>query len=684
MNYAPKNIRNIAILGHQSSGKTTLTEALAYKAGLIDKQGSIEAKNTISDYLDEEKKRLSSIQTSIVPIEKDGYKLNLLDLPGNDDFVYEILGVTRLIKGAVLVIDASKGVQNGTVKHFNMLKKRGVPIFIFVNKMDKENVNFDELFEEICAKLGGKKCIPFSYPIGRKENFDGFVNVVELKAQKYNGVTCEDDVIYEDKRAKIFELHNTLCEAVATTDDSLLEKFFSGETLTKEEIKTGLRTGVLEADLYPVLVGSASKDIGILTLLNMLIDYFPSPADLKPYQAIDEKGNEIDIKTDVNEPTTLYVFKNTYSTYQGLTSIFKVNSGSVKLGDTLYCPNINETVRITSLFSVCGNKFTPVEEVSAGDIGAFNKLDMIRLGYTLCEQGKKLKYKPVKYPTPTYFLGIIPASKNDSDKLFPAVEKLQYEDPTIYLERNETTGQILIGGTTSSHLNYVLDCLRSDYKLNFKTEAKKISYRETITASAEAEGRYIKQSGGSGFYGVVNMRFEPADHTYFTSSVTGGHISSGYFPAIEKGFLEAMQHGSLVQAPVLNVHADVYDGKEHRVDSNELAFKNAAIQAFREAYMKCEPVLLEPYNKIVINVPQEFIGSVLSDLSKRRAKISSTEEDQDGSFNIAASIPEAEILEYANDLKSLTRGTGFFNMSFDTYNKVPKELAEKIIQAHKQ
>lgn len=683
MNYTPDKIRNIAIVGHQGSGKTSLVESLAFKSGLIKEKGSIEKKNTLSDYLSDEKKKLSSISSSIIPIYHNEYKLNLIDLPGNDDFIFETIGLTRLVKGAILVIDATKGVQIGTIKNFNLLKKRGVPMLIYVSKMDKENVDFTKLLTEIEEKLDAQKCVPFSYPIGRKENFDGYVNVVELKASKYNGVDCVDDVIYEDKRQLIFNLYNRLCEAVATSDDAMLEKFFSGQQLTNQEIKTGLRKGVLDGELYPILVGAAIKDIGTKTLLDMLVDFMPSPLDLKPIQAIDDKGNEVDVKTDINSPTSLQIFKNSYSSYQGLVSVFKVQSGTIKLGDELICPNNNQTYKITSLFNIQGEKLTPTDQISAGDIGATNRLEGIKLSYSLSSKDKVLKFKEVKYPTPTYFKGVILDSKKDLDKLFPAVEKLMLENPTIGIKKEDTTNQILIGGLNTTHLNYILEKLKNEYQINFKLEDVKISYRETITKSAQAEGRYIKQSGGSGYYGVVMMEFSPSDKTEFVTSVFGGHVSKGYFPAVEKGFLEALNEGGLIGAKVINVKADLKDGKEHSVDSNEMAFKNAAILAFREAYMKCEPILLEPYDRLIVNVTNEYLGNVLSDLTKRRARILSTDEGQDNSLDVVAIVPEAEIQEYANEIKSITKGTGYFNLQFESYEKVPETIASKIIQEHK-
>lgn len=683
MIHAPEKIRNIAVVGHQGSGKTTLVEALAYVGKLIDRKGNIETKNTISDFLDDEKKKQTSLSASIIPLEYKDYKFNFIDLPGNDDFVYELLGVSRLIKGAVLVIDATKGVQIGTIKNFKNLKKHGVPIFIYVNKMDREDIDFQKLTDDIQRELS-KNCVPFSYPIGHESNFDGFISIPDMKARKFNGTNCVDDVIYQEKRQIVFELHNRLSEAVASTSDELLEKFFSGEPLTNQEIKDGLRIGVLNGELYPIIAGSALKSIGIHSLLDMFIDYLPSPKDLKPIPADDENGNSIEVRTDVNDPVSLCIFKNLYNPYQGLISIFKVNSGVLHVGDEVYCPNNGKNYRISSLFDICGEKLTPIEEASAGDIAALTKLDGLRLSYTLCSPKRIVRFHPVKYPSATYLRGIVPASKNDSDRLFPAMERLQLEDPTIFFEKNVITNQILAGSLSSSHLQYVLDKVKETNKISFSIEKPKVVYKETITKKGEAEGRYIKQSGGSGYYGVVDMAFEPANEISFESTVFGGHIDKGYFPAVEKGFYEALEHGGLIQAPVIKVKAILKDGKQHTVDSNEMAFKNAAVLAFREAYKDCAPVLLEPYDKLLVNITSDYLGAVLSDLSKRRGKILSTDEGDEGTLDVTAVVPEAEIQEYANELKSITKGTGFFNLEFEDYEVVPQNLAEQIIKEHKK
>ncbi len=681
--YNPENIRNIVILGHQGSGKTSLVESLAFGSGLIPSKGEVEKKSTLSDYTNEEQKRGGSTQTAIIPIYYKNYKLNLIDIPGNDDFIGETIGVTRIVKGAVLLIDASVGVQVGTIKHWNHLRKRGIPTFIFINKMDKENVNFDELLEEIREKLG-KNAIPFCYPLGHENNFDGFVNVVDLKARKFDGKTCVDAEIYEDKKQKVFELHNMILEEVAKTDDALLEKFFMGESFTPEETHASLRKGVLESELVPVLVGSATKNIGIHTMMDMFIDYLPNPSDLKPYEAHDENGNDVTRLTKVEEPFSAYVFKTVCDPYSGVINIVKVNSGVLKSGDDVYVNGGAQ--RVSMLYSMTGKKLESIQELRAGDIGAITRLEGVASGMTLSSPKAIITYKPVKYPTAVLYKGIELKNKNDESKLGPALNKLQLEDPCVVQQRNSETNQLLLGGVSNSHIDYVLTKLKEVYKIELNTSPMKIVYRESIKKTGEATGRYVKQSGGSGFYGVVVMRFSPDSEHYngvFTEEVFGGAVPKNYFPAVEKGFFEALKQGPLAGFPVVNVKATLLDGKYHPVDSNEQAFKMAAILAFKEAYPSCHPIILEPIIRVRVNIESRHTGDVLSDLNTRRAKIQNIEEGEHGTQIIEALVPEAEIIDYATQLKSITQASGFFNREFECYEEVPEYLKDKVIKENK-
>lgn len=673
------DIRNVVVLGHQGSGKTTLVES--FQAIALNRQkGSVEKGTTVSDYLPEEKDKLSSVRLSVVPIEYNGCKINLIDVPGNDDFIGEAIAAIGVVKGAILVLDAQAKVEVETVKHWNMLRKKNIPTLIYVNKMDKDSINFEDVLEDIRTKLG-KNAIPFCYPMGHDNSFDGFINVVTLKARKYNGKECEDAPIYDDKKQKVFELHNTMVEAVAETSEELMDKFFSGEALTNEEIQSGLRTGVLNGELTPVLVGSALKDITIHTALSMMIDYLPSPSDLKPINANDENLNPVVIKTLNEEPFSAFVFKTTVDSFSGVTSIFKVNSGILKQGDTVYIPNLKKNVVLNQIFTLFGSKQNPVSELKAGDIGCVNKVDGLETSMTLCDPKNKVIYKEIEFPTAVYFKGLVTANKNDDDKLGTTLQKMMLEDKSIELKRNYETNQLLIGSLGLGHLNFILERMKNSYKLNVTTEDTKVVYRETIKQSAIGDGRYIKQSGGSGFYGVVQMEFKPAEENQFSEEVFGGAVPKNYFPAVEKGFNEACEKGLLAGFPVIGVHAILKDGKYHDVDSNELAFKNAAILAFKDAYMKCKPVILEPIIKIVVTVHPDDTGTILSDLNTRRAKIIGMDVNTAKDQKITALVPESEILEYVNDLKSMTQGAGYFNRAFNGYEEAPAYVQEKILKS---
>lgn len=678
--YDSKNLRNIAVLGHQSSGKTTLVESLYYITGGTKVKGEVEKKSTVSDYLAVEQAKQSSVSTSVVPIYHKGHKLNILDIPGNDDFVGEAIGVIHIIKGAVLVVDASIGVQMGTIKHWKFLRKRNIPTFIYINKMDKDGVKYDEVFEDLKSHFG-KAVIPFTYPLGHNDGFDGMVNVVDLKARVFNGVECVDAEIYEDKKDKVAELHEQICEAVASSSDELLDKYFAGEPLTEEEMRTGLRTGVLNGELVPVLVGSATKNIGIHTMLDMFIDYLPNPSDLKPYEATDEAGNLVERKTLVEEPFSAYVFKTIADPYAGIINLFKINSGSIKVGDEILTSG-GDTLKVSTLFVMTGKRLDAVEELYAGDIGAMTRLEKVSSGMTLCSPKSVVKYKPVKYPTAVLFKALELKNKNDESKIGPALAKIQLEDPSIEVKRNNETKQLLLGGVSNSHIDFIIDKLKNIYKIEVNLNKMKIVYRESIKKVGQAVGRYVKQSGGSGFYGVVDIRFEPADEISFAEEVFGGAVPKNYFPAVEKGFYEALKSGPLAGFPVIGVRAVLVDGKYHPVDSNEQAFKMAAILAFKEAYPNCSPIILEPIMEVRINIDNKYTGDVMGDLNTRRAKIQDMIEGDNGQ-EIIALVPEAEIIDYATQLKSITQASGFFNRKFVGYEPVPEYLVDAVIRDNK-
>lgn len=681
MSYTTDKIRNIIFLGHQGSGKTTLVEQIASNI-LKQPAGSVERKNTISDFTPEEKARLTSCSMSVVSLDYNGYRLNLLDAPGNDDFVADVVGVLDFVKAAVLVIDTGK-IEVGTVKHFNLLKKYGVPTFIFVNKLDKELVNFDEVLEKITGTLG-KKGVSFTYPLNDGKVFNGFVDVTTLKAVKADGSKRVEVELDEATKAKVSEMNNALVEQVALTDDALLEKFFSGEELSAEEIANGLKKAVLSGEIAPVIVGSSTENIGVNTLVDMALTYLPSPAFIKEMKGKDRGNNEVVRAISENGPFSAYVFKTVYDQYKGTTNYAFVVSGSLELGSDVYNAELNSTMRASQMFSLLGAKQNNIQKAIAGDIVAFAKLDGITTGHTLCDKNDVVTFPRANYPTIVYRRAISAKNSRDEEKLVQALYRVAAEDPTLEITRVPETKQLLLGGLSDSHLNFVLDKVKTTFGFEANTDAPQVIYRETVKREASAVGRYVKQSGGSGFYGVVEMRFGPSgsDENVFTEEIFGGTVPKNYHPAVEKGFFESVQEGQLAGFPVIGMKATLFDGKYHSVDSNEQAFRMAAILAYREAYMNCAPTLLEPIMKITISVTNEFTGNVMNDLNQRRARVLSMDESGYGTQEITALVPEAELLDYAIKLRVLSQGSGSFNSEFDSYQEVPTNLLQGVIAAN--
>ena len=675
-NYDANKIRNIVFLGHQSSGKTSLVESLYFLTGGTNQKGEVEKKNTVSDYTPEEQKRGASIQTAVVPVYKGDVKVNLIDVPGNDDFIGEYLGVLTAVDGAVIVIDASTGVQVGTVKHYNALRRKGIPTILFVNKMDKEGVDVDAVIDAIKAQLN-KDAVCFAYPDGQSASFKGFVDLVSNNYVGLDGKVAEIPANLADKVA---ELNGALNEEIAKTDDALLEKFFMEEPFTPEEIAGALKKGVASGDMVPVLFGNVLKNVGVANLLDKIIALLPSPADCGKKVGVDEFGKEISRNINDNEPVSAYVFKTTVDPYSGVINLVKVISGVLRAGEDVAVGN--GTQRVSMLYAVSGKKLDTITELHAGDIGAITRLDNVASGMTLSAPKAKIIYPEVGYPSAVIFKAIIMANKNDESKIGPALAKIQLEDPCVEVKRNNETKQLLLGGVSNSHINYVIEKLKTTYKIDVTTEQMKVVYRESIKATAEGDGRYVKQSGGSGFYGVVKMRFEPSDENVFAEEVFGGAVPKNYFPAVEKGFFEALNSGPLAGFPVIGVKGVLVDGKYHPVDSNEQAFKMAGILAFKDAYPKCKPIILEPIMRIHVIAPSQYTGDVMSDLNTRRARIQNMEEHE-GNQDIEALVPEAEIVDYVTQLKSITQASGYFTREFESYEEVPEFLKDKVIKENK-
>ena len=687
--YHSKAIRNVAILGHMDCGKTTIAEAALYLAGAIDKKGEVEKKNTVSDYTVEEQVRQTSLQASLIPVEWNGHKINLLDVPGSEEMIGEVDNVLSVVKGAVLVIDAGAGVEPGTERAWEELRKHNVPTLIFVNKMDKENIKYEELIEELKEKFG-KRVAPFTYPLGKLDKFDGFALVAEGKARLYRDGICVDGEIYDDKKDKVQELYEWMCEAVAETSEELMEKYFAGEPLELEEVKTGLRTAILAGEVYPVICGSAAKNIGIATLLNMIIDYNPCPDDLKPKAGhLPNSDQEVLKPTKDSEPFAAYVFKTIVDPFVGTISLFKIYSGVCKTGMDVYIPNIDQTVKLPQIFSLMGKTQLQIDAAYAGDIIAVAKLSELEIGYTLCEKKAPVVFDKPEYATPIYYVAIKPKNKQDEEKISSALTKIRQEDPTFEFRRNPETAQLLIGGQGVLHLGYVVDKLKNIFKVEVEQEEPKVVYRETIrgrtTGDKGVQGRHKKQSGGAGQFGDVWIKFEPTSEPFeFHEEVFGGAVPKNYFPAVEKGLQKALEKGPLAGFPVIGVKATLVDGSYHPVDSNELSFVLAASLAWQAAVKEVKPTILEPIMELLITVKTEHVGAVMGDMSKRRGRILGQEEIGNGKTVVTAEVPESEIAKYATELKTMTQASGRFERKFLRYDVTPEDQIKKIVAEYKE
>ena len=680
-NYTTDKIRNVSFLGHRGSGKTSLVEALLFAANVTSKMGSIEKGNTISDYDDEEINRGFSINTSVVSLDYQEKIFNILDTPGYFDFSGEVISALAVTGGAVIVLDASSGIEVGTEKAWRMLEERKLPRILFINKMDKGAVNYKKILLDMKEKFG-KKVAPFCIPLGEGENFEGFINVIEKKCRIFNGECCVDKelVPHEDFE----DVRNLLLEAVAETSEEAMEKFFNGEDFTEEEIKAGLRKGVLNGDVVPVLVGSAANLIGVHTLFDMMFNYMPTPEESRGgigYGKNPDTQEKVERRVSTDEPFSAFVFKTIVDPFIGKISLFRVVSGSLTKDMEVLNATQGRKERISNLYFVRGIKQRDTDRVVAGDIAATTKIQDLKTGDTICDKANPIVYKKVPFPKPCLYMNIIPVKKSDDDKISLAIQKLIEEDPSLTVIRNTETKELLIGGQGKKHLEIVVSKLYNKFQVQATLSVPKIAYRETIRKEVSVQGKHKKQSGGAGQYGDVFIKFEPLyDKEFeFVDNIKGGVVPRQYLPAVEKGLHEAAKKGFLAGYPVINFKATLYDGSYHPVDSNELSFKQAAILAFRKAVEQASSVILEPVVKMEIVVPEEYTGDIMGDMNKRRGKILGMDPMDYSEQKITVEVPHKEVLGYATDLKSMTQGRGRFEFEFVRYDYAPDEVAAKII-----
>ncbi|WMJ80279.1 elongation factor G [Clostridium sp. MB40-C1] len=682
--YKTQNLRNIGFIGHSGSGKTTLTEAILYYTKNTDRFGKVEDGNTISDYDAEEKKRKISISTSILPCEWNNIKINMVDIPGYFDFIGEMIEGLSAVDMALITVSGRSGIQVGTEKAWNYVNEQNMPRAFFINKLDRENSNFQKVLENLKDKFG-TSVVPIQYPIGKEEGFTGVINVISKKAQIFNSKThnMEEGEVPDELLEKVEECKNMIMEAVAETDEELLDKYLSEGELSDEEIYSGLVRGAEEGDIAPVMCGSAYLGIGINTLLEDIMKCFPSPRDSKAIKAMRLKDSkEIEVTIDENSKFSAFVFKTIADPFVGKLSLFKVMTGKLKSDSLVYNTNKEKQEKISSMYFLKGKEQILTSEISAGDIGAVAKLQYTCTGDTLCEMSEAIAFEDLKFPNPSISMAVVTKSKGDEDKISSGLNKLTEEDPTFKVSRDVENADTIISGIGSTHLEIIANKLKSKFGIEIDLQTPKVPYRETVKKMAEVQGKHKKQSGGHGQYGDVKIKFEPRndgeEDLMFVDNIVGGVVPRQYIPAVEKGLREAMRHGVLAGYPVIGLKATLYDGSYHPVDSSEMAFKVAASLAFKKGMEVAQPVLLEPVMHLEVQIPDEYMGEIIGDINKKRGRVLGMEPIKEGQ-NVIAEVPMAEMFKYATDLKSITGARGSFEMRFERYEEVPNNEVEKIV-----
>ena len=682
--YTTDKIRNVVLLGHGGSGKTSLAEAFAYLSGITSRLGKVSDGNTISDYSKEEQKRQFSINTSVIPIEWEGHKINVLDTPGYFDFVGEVEEAISAAGAAIIVVNGKSGVEVGTQKAWELCEKYNIPRFVYVSNMDVDNASFRQVVVDM-TEMYGKKLAPIHLPIRENEKFVGYVNVITESGNRWQGkevVPCE---VPEYNKENLGICRETLLEAVAETSEEMMERYFSGETFSEAEIRAALRTNVCDGSIVPMTMGSNTLCQGIYTLLDDIVKYMPSPEN-REVAGINMKTSEIyKADYDFSKAKSAYIWKTIVDPFIGKYSLIKVNSGVLKTDDLIY--NIDKDIeeKVGKLYVLQGNKPQEVTELHAGDIGALAKLSGARTGDSLATKTTPIKYGKFEISTPYTYKRYKPKNKGDVDKISQALQKITHEDLTVKVVNDSDNRQLLLYGMGDQHLDIIVSRLMNEYKVEVELDRPKIAYKETIKKTSDVEYKYKKQSGGHGQYGHVKMRFSPAadDSVAYTfeQEVVGGAVPKNFFPAVEKGLQDSVVKGPLAAYPVVGVKAVLYDGSYHPVDSSEMAFKMATIQAFKKGFMEAQPVLLEPIMSLKVTVPDAYAGDVMGDLNKRRGRVLGMNPIGGGKQVVEADIPMSGLYGYCTDLRSMTGGRGDYSYEFARYEQAPSDVQEKEVAA---
>jgi elongation factor G len=684
--YTVKRLRNVCLLSHGGAGKTTLAEAMMFNTGVLDRFGKVADGNTTTDYDPEEIKRAISINLAIAPYEWNDYKVNIIDTPGYFDFVGEVKQGIRAAESAIILISAKDGVAVGTEKSWDYSNADKLPRLVFINKMDDENADFGKVLDQ-AVEIFGKALIPFQLPIMDGGKMTGVVDIIKRKAYKFNKDNADPMEMPSDLAGRVDEIWESINEAIAETSEELMEKYFGGDEFTADEIAGGLRGAVASCSLVPVFCGSALNNAGIKLLMDAVIDYCPDPSTRGTFQA--QKVDSADIvklRPDESESVSALVFKTIADPFVGKISIFRVFSGTLRIDSVLYNATSERTEKIAQLFTLRGKKQIATDKLIAGDIGAAAKLQNTNTNDTLSDNNKRVMLEKIVFPEPCISLAIESKAKGDEEKISAGLQRLQDEDLTFKFTQNTETKQQIISGTGEQHLDVIVSKLKSKFNVSVNLIDPKVPYRETIRKKVTVEGRHKKQTGGHGQYGHVKIEFEPADTDdfEFAEKVFGGAVPKQYFPAVEKGLREAIARGMLAGYPVVKLRATLLDGSYHEVDSSEMAFKLAAKLAYRNGLPVASPVILEPIDRVEVNIPDNYMGDIIGDLNKRRGRIMGMEPQAGGNQQVLAEVPAAEMFKYANDLRSMTQGRGSFSERFERYEEAPANIAQKIIDDAKR
>ncbi|MDF2543341.1 MAG: hypothetical protein K0S47_3059 [Herbinix sp.] len=682
--YTSEKIRNVVLLGHGGCGKTTLVEAMAYTTGIVKRQGRVEEGNTISDYDKEEQKRLFSISTTVVPIVFEDTKINILDTPGYFDFIGEVEEALVAADAAVIVISAKAGVEVGTMKAWDFCEKHHLPRIFFVTDMDDDNASYREVVERL-TELYGKKIAPFHIPIRENEKFVGFVNVVKMAGRRFTTMSnYEECDIPEYSKENLSKFRETLLDAVAETSDEMMEKYFAGEEFTQQEISQALRNNVIDGTIVPVLMGSGYNAQGSTMLLQAIEKYFPDPTKHNITGKNVKSGAEFVADFDKSKPFTARVFKTIADPFIGKFSLFKVCTGVLKSDSTIFNAEKDTEEKISRLYILRGKEQIEVTELHAGDIGAIGKLSDTVTGDTLSTKAVPVVYDRVEVSVPYTYQRFKTKNKGDDDKVSQALGKLMDEDLTLRLVNDKENRQTLLYGIGDQQLEVAVNKLLTKYKVEIAVMKPRVPYRETLRKKVRVQGKYKKQSGGHGQYGDVHIEFEPSgdlESAYaFEEKVFGGSVPRNYFPAVEKGIAECVIKGPVAGYPVVGLKATLVDGSYHPVDSSEMAFKMATIQAFKQGFMEASPVLLEPIASLRVVVPDRYTGDIMGDLNKRRGRVLGMNPINGGKQEIVADIPLSELYGYSTDLRSMTGGIGEFSYKFERYEQAPSDVQQKVME----